>query len=343
MSNVAYANFAAHSAARSNRMENQKTGFIPLYRSVLKQPWSKDVFLRTLWDNLLLNAARQPYTASFKGRQWPLQTGQLVTTSADLGLNLCDRNGEPASRHAVDRMLSFFEKEGMISTAGERRKGTVITITNYALYAQKIDNLPAHKAEHNGEHKAAHNEPSDGAGLEGDAAHNPAQIAALKPAHHEQQGNNNNKNIKRSSFRNSGESRNDATEKFLSRHPEAADGIYTPSGKSWGTADDLKAARWIYSQLLTVNASLSEPKWAEWANTIRLMRVQDHRTHYEICDLLKWASKDDFWGENIMSPSGLRKQWDRLTAKRSRKGSVAKTGAAELNFDNTDWVEGLLP
>ena len=326
MSNVAYANFAAHSAARSNRMENQKTGFIPLYRSVLKQPWSKDVFLRTLWDNLLLNAARQPYTASFKGRQWPLQTGQLVTTSADLGLNLCDRNGEPASRHAVDRMLSFFEKEGMISTAGERRKGTVITITNYALYAQKIDNLPAHKAEHNGEHKAAHNEPSDGAGLEGDAAHNPAQIAALKPAHHEQQGNNNNKNIKRSSFRNSGESR-----------------IYTPSGKSWGTADDLKAARWIYSQLLTVNASLSEPKWAEWANTIRLMRVQDHRTHYEICDLLKWASKDDFWGENIMSPSGLRKQWDHLTAKRSRKGSVAKTGAAELNFDNTDWVEGLLP
>ncbi|MDV7025541.1 replication protein [Atlantibacter subterranea] len=324
-------------------MENQKTGFIPLYRSVLKQPWSKDVFLRTLWDNLLLNAARQPYTASFKGRQWPLQTGQLVTTSADLGLNLCDRNGEPASRHAVDRMLSFFEKEGMISTAGERRKGTVITITNYALYAQKIDNLPAHKAEHNGEHKAAHNEPSNGAGLEGDAAHKPEQIAALKPAHHEQQGNNNNKNIKRSTFRNSVESRNDATKKFLSRHPEAADGIYTPSGKSWGTADDLKAARWIYSQLLTVNASLSEPKWAEWANTIRLMRVQDHRTHYEICDLLKWASKDDFWGENIMSPAGLRKKWDRLTAKRSRKGGVAKTGAAELNFDNTDWAEGLLP
>ncbi|HIC8878090.1 TPA: replication protein, partial [Enterobacter hormaechei subsp. xiangfangensis] len=39
-------------------MENQKTGFIPLYRSVLKQTWSKDVFLRTLWENLLLCAAR---------------------------------------------------------------------------------------------------------------------------------------------------------------------------------------------------------------------------------------------------------------------------------------------
>ena len=129
-------------------MENQKTGFIPLYRSVLKQPWAKDVYLRTLWDNLLLTAARQPYTANFKGRQWPLQTGQLVTTTADLGLALCDRNGEPTSRHAVERMLAVFEKEGMISTVGERRKGTVITITNYALYAQKIGDLPAHNHAH---------------------------------------------------------------------------------------------------------------------------------------------------------------------------------------------------
>lgn len=343
MSNVAYANFAAHSAARSNRMENQKTGFIPLYRSVLKQPWSKDVFLRTLWDNLLLNAARQPYTASFKGRQWPLQTGQLVTTSADLGLNLCDRNGQPTSRHTVDRMLDIFEREGMISRAGERRKGTVITITNYAAYAQKMDDLPANKGALNGEHKSAHNEPSNSAGLEGDAANNPAQIAAHKSANHEQQSNNNNINTKRSSFRNSGESRNDATEKFLSRHPEATDGIYTPAGKSWGTADDLKAARWIYQKLLVVNASLSEPKWVEWANTVRLMRMVDRRGHREICELLVWASEDEFWGSNILSPSGLRKHWDTLTTQRARKPKNSRTSAAPLDFDNTDWAEGLLP
>ncbi|MDA3133600.1 replication protein [Atlantibacter subterraneus] len=324
-------------------MENQKTGFIPLYRSVLKQPWSKDVFLRTLWDNLLLNAARQPYTASFKGRQWPLQTGQLVTTSADLGLNLCDRNGQPTSRHTVDRMLDIFEREGMISRAGERRKGTVITITNYAAYAQKMDDLPANKGALNSEHKSAHNEPSNGAGLDGDAANKPAQIAAHKPANHEQQGNNNNKNIKRSSFRNSDESRNDATEKFLSRHPEATDGIYTPSGKSWGTADDLKAARWIYQKLLVVNASLSEPKWVEWANTVRLMRMIDRRTHREICELLVWASEDDFWDSNILSPSGLRKHWDTLTTQRARKPKNSRASATPLDFDNTDWAEGLLP
>lgn len=87
-------------------MENQKTGFIPLYRSVLKKPWAKDVFLRTLWENLLLGAAREPYTAFFKGRQWCLQPGQLVVTAADLGLQLCDRHGNPTSRDAVERMLS---------------------------------------------------------------------------------------------------------------------------------------------------------------------------------------------------------------------------------------------
>lgn len=341
MSNVAYADFSARNAIRSNRMENQKSGFILLYRSVLKQPWAKDVFLRTLWENLLMQAARQPYTANFRGTQWPLQTGQLVTTTVDLGLNLCDREGKPTSRHAVDRMLDIFEREGMISRAGEKRKGTVITITNYAEYAQKIDDLPALKPAHIAELKPVHDEASNGAGSEGDAAHSGEHKPAQLPAHHEQQGNNNNKNLKRSSSRNSHESRNDATEKFLSRHPEAIGGIYTPAGKSWGTAEDLRAAKWIFAQLLEVNASLSEPKWVEWANTIRLMRLQDSRSHKDICSLLKWASKDEFWKNNILSPSSLRRQWDTLTTRRLNGQSAGqpKTGASTL--DNTDWINGM--
>ncbi|HDX9111786.1 TPA: replication protein [Klebsiella michiganensis] len=167
-------------------MENQKQGYIPLYRSILKQPWAKDVYLRTLWENLLLNAARKPYEASFKGHLWQLEAGQLVTTSADLGLALCDRNGEPTSRHSVERMLAVFEKEGMISVHAERRKGTLISILNYAEYAQKNADLPAHNCEH----MPAHNEASNGAASEVGAAHMPAHM----PAHHEQEGINKNKN-----------------------------------------------------------------------------------------------------------------------------------------------------
>lgn len=180
--------FSAAHERRSNRMENQKTGYIPLYRSIKKKPWAKDVFLRTLWENILFDAARKPYTANYKGHAWQLDTGQLVTTSADLGLNLCDRNGEPTSRHAVERMLAVFEKEGMILVKAERRKGTLITVLNYCEYAQKMDDLPAHNSAHN----SAHNKPSNDAASSSGAAHMPEHRAA----HHEQEGTNKNINNK---------------------------------------------------------------------------------------------------------------------------------------------------
>lgn len=169
-------------------MENQKSGFIPLYRSIRKKSWAKDVFLRTLWENLLMDAARKPYTANFKGHVWQLQPGQLVVTAADLGLQLCDRKGKPASRDAVERMLSVFVREGMISIDGEKQKGRVITILNYTEYAEKIDKSPAHDAAHS----SAHDEARRGAALKGVPAHD----AAHRTAQHEQEGNNNNINNK---------------------------------------------------------------------------------------------------------------------------------------------------
>ncbi|WP_213192423.1 replication protein [Klebsiella aerogenes] len=153
---------------------------------------------------------------------------------------------------------------------------------------------------------------------------------------------NKNNSKRSSSSRNSKESRNEETLKFLSRHPEAVDGIYTPAGKSWGTADDLKAARWIFDKALTVNASLSEPNWVEWANTIRLMRMQDKRSHYEICELFKWANEDSFWQNNILSPTSLRKQWDKLTTKRQRNPNPPHAKSCAAALDNTDWIKGVL-
>lgn len=309
-------------------MENQKSGYVPLYRSIKKKSWAKDVFLRALWENLLIDAARQPYTAFFKGKQWPLQPGQLVVTAADLGLQLCDRQGNPTSRDAVERMLSVFVREGMISIEGEKRKGRVITITNYVEYAQKMDDLPAHKAAH----KGAHGEASSGAGYEGYAAHKAAQL----PAHHEQEGNN--KNIKRSSSEHSGESSDARLKRFLSVHPEAV--IYTPTGAKWGTADDLKTAEWISSRVQVINPSCKAADLKTWSNTIRLMRMVDNRTHQEICSLYDWASKDHFWHTNILCPASLRKQWDKLTMQRNA-GGAQRSDKPGLDFNNTDWIHGV--
>ncbi|HBN7128659.1 TPA: replication protein [Escherichia coli] len=310
-------------------MENQKSGYVPLYRSIKKKSWAKDVFLRALWENLLIDAARQPYTAFFKGKQWPLQPGQLVVTAADLGLQLCDRQGNPTSRDAVERMLSVFVREGMISIEGEKRKGRVITITNYVEYAQKMDDLPAHKAAHT----SAHGEASNGAGSDGYAAHKAAHYSA----HHEQEGNN--KNINNLSSENSGESSDARLKKFLSAHPEAA--VYTPSGAKWGTAEDLKTAQWISTRVKLINPTCKAPDMTSWSNTVRLMRQIDNRSHQDICALYDWASKHHFWQTNILSPESLRKQWDKLTMQRNAGGEKLAT-KPDLDFNNTDWAYGVM-
>ena len=306
-------------------MENQKSGYVPLYRSIKKKSWAKDVFLRALWENLLIDAARQPYTAFFKGKQWPLQPGQLVVTAADLGLQLCDRQGNPTSRDAVERMLSVFVREGMITIEGEKRKGRVITITNYVEYAQKMDDLPAHKAAHTG----AHDEASNGEVSDEYAAHKAAQF----PAHHEQEGNN--KNINNYSSENSDESSDARLKKFLSAHPDAV--VYTPSGAKWGSAEDLKIAQWISSRVKVINPTCKAHDMTSWSNTVRLMRQIDNRSHQDICALYDWASKHHFWHTNVLSPESLRKQWDTLTMQRNA-GGEQRTGKQDLDFNNTDWA-----
>ena len=97
--------------------------------------------------------------------------------------------------------------------------------------------------------------------------------------------------------------------------PDAA--IHTPNGKFWGTQDDLTAAEFIHAKVLVVNPTAKAPNWAQWANDIRLMREQDGRTHHDICSLFKWANLDPFWSANVLCPKTLRKQWDKLTAKRA--------------------------
>lgn len=72
------------------------------------------------------------------------------------------------------------------------------------------------------------------------------------------------------------------------------------------------------------------------------MRVRDKRTHYEICDLFQWANRDEFWKDNILSPSSLRKQWDQLTTKRLRATGTAKPYRGGIDLHNTDWIDGVL-
>lgn len=118
------------------------------------------------------------------------------------------------------------------------------------------------------------------------------------------------KEITNLSSENSNESSDRPSEKVLAVKPDAV--VSSPKGNKWGNADDLKAAQWIYSQVLIVSPATNEPNWATWANDVRLMRQLDGHTHQDICRMFKWANMDSFWCSNVLSPAKLREKWPTL-------------------------------
>lgn len=120
------------------------------------------------------------------------------------------------------------------------------------------------------------------------------------------------------SSENSGESSDNPVSNLPVVRADAA--VSSPKGEKWGTADDLTAAQWMYRKVLEVIPTAQTPSWYAWANDIRLMRNALNVTHKEICEVFQWANADDFWQDNILSPSKLRKQWSTLKARMNKPG-----------------------
>ena len=130
MSTAEVINF--YDAKKGVNMDNFKKGYIALSRSVRRAEWAKCAIKRTLWENLLLDASYKSRSVNFKGVNWELTRGQLVTTREILASQI-EIGGKPVKSTIIRRALEFFENQGMISKLGNRL-GTVITIINYDAY-----------------------------------------------------------------------------------------------------------------------------------------------------------------------------------------------------------------
>jgi hypothetical protein len=74
----------------------------------------------------------------------------------------------------------------------------------------------------------------------------------------------------------------------------------------------MKAARYLFDRMRANNAGAKEPNWQEWARDVdRILRI-DHRDKDELRRIIDWSQSDPFWLRNILSPSKLRKQYERL-------------------------------
>ncbi len=130
--------------------------------------------------------------------------------------------------------------------------------------------------------------------------------------------------------------------------PDAA--IQSSSGKLWGTQSDLDSVKFIFEAVVVRTMSTKEPNWADWANTIRLMREQDRRQPDHIAALFRYADQHDFWSSVILSPKALRKHWGKLAAafnrhraqnpKLSTREHAART-TTEERLRDTSWADGL--
>ena len=95
----------------------------------------------------------------------------------------------------------------------------------------------------------------------------------------------------------------------------------TPAKKF--TDEDLLTADFVFKKIQQLNPGHEEPNFESWANDIRLMRERDGRSHEDIKSMFEWANNDDFWKTNILSPSKLRKQWDKLVIKKNSEANNA--------------------
>ena len=149
---------------------------------------------------------------------------------------------------------------------------------------------------------------------------------------HKRHSSKDKKDIKHTSG-NSGESSDTPLKSLPVIRPEAA--THSPKGDKWGTADDLKAAEWMFSRVKIVTPTAKDPNWPAWANEVRLLRRSLDVTHHDICETFKWANADHFWQTNILSPAKLRAKWDTLRAQMSQPGrnrqAVAQQPAQHWN------------
>lgn len=88
-------------------------------------------------------------------------------------------------------------------------------------------------------------------------------------------------------------------------------------------------------KLIKKNQDIKEPNLDDWANTIRLTIESDKRSGKEVQEMIVWATQHEFWGGVILSPSSLRKHYDKMKAQKENpmKKNIGQRLKSEEDYD----------
>jgi len=297
----------------TDRPEATGKGFALIHRQFMDSRLYKDSQAVHLWIHLILKVNNAPAVVKTDVGDIAVGRGQTLTSRPKLAMET------GMSDDKVRALLRTFAGQGMIETQSIQRKFSLITVLKYDDFQEKICPTVVQRLSN------ANQQPER---PEGDLCPTVVQELSI-----------NNKHISNTNVLDSRQRISPpAVQQDKPQRPEAA--IQSPKGDKWGTADDLRAAEWMFDVVKSIDPSAKKPSFAGWANDIRLMREKDGRDHRDMCSLFRWASQDSFWCGNILCPAKLREKWTQLAIKRDK----AKSGNGNrqaLDFNNTDWAEGL--
>lgn len=116
--------------------------------------------------------------------------------------------------------------------------------------------------------------------------------------------------------------------------------IVTHSFAEWAVGDFNRQKETVLCDKLTVGSKITTECPS---NEIRLMCVQDGRTHKQICEMYSRVSRDPFWCRNVLSPSKLREKWDELSLRLSPSVSTHTEKREDpyfkASYDNVDYSQ----
>ena len=101
------------------------------------------------------------------------------------------------------------------------------------------------------------------------------------------------------------------------------------------SSDEIKIVNYFIEKLKGVNKNIKVPNnlknKQKWATEIHRLINIDGKNREEVCKVIAFATKDDFWCSNILSPTSLRKHFDRLNIKmqknKQNKNNVCESQA----------------
>ncbi len=243
--NLAYSNVTPLRPDKAaDRPEATGKGFALLHRKIMELPFYRtDSDAVHLWIHFILSANHAPGPVATEFGELLCRRGEFITGRH----TLAQETGIDPNR--IKYLLLKFEKLGMISKESNK-KFSKILVTKYDDYQQKVVPTDCHQSAN-----AIPLTARDG--------------GEVVPTDCHQSATNNitsNTNVLDSRQRISPP----AVQQDKPQRPEAA--IQSPKGDKWGTADDLRAAEWMFDVVRSIDPSARKPAFAGWANDIRLMR-----------------------------------------------------------------------